>query len=247
MVQYSTVVSLKLPSHNYRQKLNNNPSDGKETNRNRQNESRSHCETIIMTFPFHRGPHRRTSQFFSNLVTITFFLVTLIVSVSSAASNGDSKEDIEEKMRIARENAKPWLMRDLTIGDTRLYISPASIICVVVFVVNLCSWLMYKTSGTWAEASHILVKDTSDKTRKALVHMQKEIGGNSKMFADVAEKYSQCPSSKERGNLGRFKQGTMAPPFDRAVFDPNAPLKMTIGPIETQFGLHLIYIRERKM
>ncbi|KAG7360833.1 PpiC-type peptidyl-prolyl cis-trans isomerase [Nitzschia inconspicua] len=151
-------------------------------------------------------------------------------------------------MRLARENAKPWLMRDLQVGENiKLPISPASIICVLFFVVNLCSWLLFKTSGTWAEASHILVKDTSDKTRKALVQMQKEIGGNAKMFADVAKKYSQCPSHEEKGNLGRFKQGTMAPPFDRAVFDPKTPLKQTIGPIQTQFGLHLIYVRDRKL
>lgn len=187
----------------------------------------------------------RYSHDHQRLLMASIVVVGLILPMVSADDN-DAATDIEEAMRQARANAKPWLMRDLHYGDTTLYISPATIICIVVFVANLCAWLMFKTSGTWAEASHILVKDTSDKTRKAMVQMQKDIGGNAKMFADVAEKYSQCPSSKEKGNLGRFKQGSMAPPFDRAVFDPNTPLKQTIGPIETQFGFHLIYVRERK-
>ena len=150
-------------------------------------------------------------------------------------------------MRQARAAAKPWLMRQLQIGDTKLLVSPASIICIVLFLANLFSWLGYHTSGTWAEASHILVKDNSPKTHKGLMALKEEAGGNAKLFGQLAEKYSSCPSSKEKGDLGRFQKGTMAPPFDRAVFDPKTPLNQTIGPIETQFGLHLIYVRNRKM
>jgi peptidyl-prolyl cis-trans isomerase C len=181
------------------------------------------------------------------------YLFGFVLGTVSAINNNNNNNnnykprDMEDAIRLAREAAKPWLMRELQVGDTKLPISPATIVCLVGLGVNLCSWLIYHTSGTWAEASHILVKDTSPKTHKALVGMQKEVGGNAKLFGDLAEKYSQCPSSAEKGDLGRFRQGTMAPPFDKAVFDPKSPLKMTIGPIQTQFGYHLIYIRNRKM
>eukprot|EP00529_Nitzschia_sp_RCC80_P036892 CAMPEP_0113498298 /NCGR_PEP_ID=MMETSP0014_2-20120614/31087_1 /TAXON_ID=2857 /ORGANISM="Nitzschia sp." /LENGTH=190 /DNA_ID=CAMNT_0000392291 /DNA_START=43 /DNA_END=615 /DNA_ORIENTATION=+ /assembly_acc=CAM_ASM_000159 len=164
-------------------------------------------------------------------------------------NNGNNVDDVgvEEAMKLARENAKPWFLRELKYKGQRFLISPASIVCVLVFVVNLLSWLSYKTSGTWAEANHILVKATDAKTKKALTQMVQEIGTDLKKFGAVAEQYSSCPSSKEKGNLGRFPRGAMTPYFDKAVFDPKTPLKTTIGPIETQFGLHLIYIRDRKM
>jgi peptidyl-prolyl cis-trans isomerase C len=170
-----------------------------------------------------------------------------VFCITAATASRSSVEETEEAMRLAREHAKPWLMRELQWGDEMLFITPASIIVGLVLFINLLSWLSYKTSGTWAEASHILVKDTSPKTLKALVGMQKDIQGNAKLFGELAEKYSQCPSSREKGDLGRFAQGTMAPPFDRAVFDPKTPLNTTIGPIQTQFGYHLIYVRNRKI
>jgi hypothetical protein len=172
------------------------------------------------------------------------------VFVSGAHPNVDDNSNaasIEDEMKLARQLAKPWFLREISYNGQGFIISPASVICVVVFVVNLLSWLSYLTSGTWAEASHILVKATDKKTRKALTHMVQDIGSDIKKFGAVAEQYSSCQSSKEKGNLGRFQRGVMTPPFDKVVFDPKTPLKTTIGPIETQFGLHLIYIRDRKM
>jgi peptidyl-prolyl cis-trans isomerase C len=184
---------------------------------------------------------------FNTMIATILCLFGVVLGTVSAVDDYNNPRNVEDAIRLAREAAKPWLMRELQMGHTKLPISPATIVCLLVLGVNLCSWIMYQTSGTWAEASHILVKDTSLKTHKALVGMQKEVGGNAKLFGDLAEKYSQCPSSKEKGDLGRFRQGSMAPPFDKAVFDPKSPLKMTIGPIQTQFGYHLIYIRNRKM
>jgi peptidyl-prolyl cis-trans isomerase C len=39
----------------------------------------------------------------------------------------------------------------------------------------------------------------------------------------------------------------MAPTFDRACFDPTSELRTTIGPIQTQFGWHLIYVQDRQI
>lgn len=192
----------------------------------------------------------------TNMVVIVvlvclFFLSTYTTTAAAAAAYDSSDlEDVEEAMRQARGRAKPWLMRSIRWGTTTTslcFLSPASILCIVVLCANVWSLLVYSTSGTWAEASHLLVKDTTPKTRKALAKMAADIGGNAREFGAVAERYSQCPSSKEKGNLGRFRKGSMAPAFDRAVFDATTPLNTTIGPIETQFGLHLIFIKDRKM
>lgn len=174
-------------------------------------------------------------------------MLVIFGMIMTACTVAADIDDTEEAMRRAREAAKPWLMRELEINGTKLIISPATIICVLVFVVNLWSWLSFHTSGTWAEASHILLKDTSKKTHKALLTIKQDAGSNAKKFGEYAKQYSNCPSKSQNGDLGRFQKGTMAPPFDKVVFDPKTPLNQTIGPIETQFGYHLIYIRNRKM
>ena len=46
--------------------------------------------------------------------------------------------------------------------------------------------------------------------------------------------------------LEKFTQGSMVPPFDKVVFDPNTKLKTVLGPVQTHFGWHLIYIEDRQ-
>ena len=63
-------------------------------------------------------------------------------------------------------------------------------------------------------------------------------------FAENAKKHSTCPSSKQGGALGTFKQGQMVPAFDRVVF--NEAIGVVHGPVTTPFGYHLILIDERE-
>lgn len=146
-------------------------------------------------------------------------------------------------MKQARLLAKPWLMRSLEVGGKNMFFSPASLITVLVFVVYVYYFLV--GSRKFCEASHILIKDTSPKTKKSLDEMVKDIGRNAKKFGDIAAKYSQCPSKVKNGDLGRFYEGDMAPPFDKVCFDPKSKTGTTLGPVQTQFGYHLIYIRQR--
>ena len=62
-------------------------------------------------------------------------------------------------------------------------------------------------------------------------------------FAELAKTHSQCPSGRQGGDLGRFSPGQMVREFDRVVF--NAEVGKVHGPIQTQFGFHLIEITER--
>ena len=62
-------------------------------------------------------------------------------------------------------------------------------------------------------------------------------------FADLAKEHSQCPSGKEGGALGEFSPGMMVPEFDKVVF--NEAVNVVHGPVQTQFGYHLLEVTRR--
>lgn len=83
-----------------------------------------------------------------------------------------------------------------------------------------------------ASAVHILVK-TEAQAREILQQLNK-----GKNFADLAKRYSLCPSGKKGGDLGEFRRGQMVKAFDDVVFKKDI---LTVhGPVKTQFGYHLI-------
>lgn len=57
-------------------------------------------------------------------------------------------------------------------------------------------------------------------------------------FATLARQHSDCPSSADGGDLGRFGRGAMVPAFETAAF--GLPVGGTSGVVETPFGYHLI-------
>lgn len=89
-----------------------------------------------------------------------------------------------------------------------------------------------------ASARHILVK-----TKKECENLKFQIEGGVD-FAEIAQKYSQCPSGRKGGALGEFSPGQMVKEFDEVVF--SAEVGKTHGPVQTQFGYHLIQITNRK-
>lgn len=89
-----------------------------------------------------------------------------------------------------------------------------------------------------ANAAHILVK-----TEKEAADLKARLS-NGEKFADLAKKYSQCPSGKKGGDLGWFKRGQMVAPFEKAAFENKKG--DVIGPVKTEFGWHLILIKDQK-
>ena len=65
-------------------------------------------------------------------------------------------------------------------------------------------------------------------------------------FGDLAKAHSQCPSGQEGGNLGEFGPGQMVPEFDAVVFNDAVKLGDVTGPVQTEFGSHLIVVTSRK-
>lgn len=90
---------------------------------------------------------------------------------------------------------------------------------------------------TTARARHILVESKKD----CLDLLERINKGED--FADVASQHSKCPSGKKGGDLGEFKPGMMVKEFDKVVFSGN--VGEVYGPIQTQFGYHLIEIISR--
>lgn len=88
-----------------------------------------------------------------------------------------------------------------------------------------------------AAAKHILVE--SEEECVALKERLEE--GES--FDALAQEYSKCPSGQRGGELGEFTQGQMVPEFDQVVF--NDEVNVVHGPVQTQFGYHLIVITSR--
>jgi peptidyl-prolyl cis-trans isomerase C len=88
-----------------------------------------------------------------------------------------------------------------------------------------------------ATARHILVK-----TQEQCHDIKNQIVNGSD-FADMAKKHSLCPSGKQGGALGEFSPGQMVAEFDQVVFSED--VGKVHGPVQTQFGFHLIEIISR--
>ena len=88
-----------------------------------------------------------------------------------------------------------------------------------------------------ATARHILV-DSEEKCLELKATI--EAGSD---FAVVAKENSSCPSGSSGGDLGSFGPGQMVPEFDTAVF--NGEVNKVLGPIQTQFGYHLLEVTSR--
>ncbi|GMQ97200.1 MAG: peptidylprolyl isomerase [Gammaproteobacteria bacterium] len=88
-----------------------------------------------------------------------------------------------------------------------------------------------------ASARHILV-DTSEECET----LKEQIDAGSD-FADIAKAHSKCPSGKKGGDLGEFGPGMMVKEFDEVVF--SGEIGTVYGPVQTQFGYHLIEITHR--
>jgi peptidyl-prolyl cis-trans isomerase C len=88
-----------------------------------------------------------------------------------------------------------------------------------------------------AKARHILV-ETQEKCED--IKRQIEAGAD---FAELAKEHSKCPSGGQGGSLGEFSPGQMVKEFNDIVFSED--LGKIHGPVQTQFGFHLIEITSR--
>jgi len=89
-----------------------------------------------------------------------------------------------------------------------------------------------------ASARHILVADEA-----VCNDLKTKINAGEMTFEQAAKENSTCPSGANGGALGTFGQGQMVPEFDKVVF--NDEVGVVHGPVQTQFGYHLLEITDR--
>ncbi|WP_196802043.1 peptidylprolyl isomerase [Thioalkalivibrio sp. ALE11] len=95
--------------------------------------------------------------------------------------------------------------------------------------------------------SHVLigVDDREESEAKSLAEKVKDRAIAGEDFSALALEYSDDSSvERNEGALGRFGRGRMAPEFEDAAFAMTNPGEIA-GPVETQFGYHIIKFHER--
>lgn len=89
-------------------------------------------------------------------------------------------------------------------------------------------------------AAHILRssdKRGKDEALKEIEDLKAQIDGGAD-FGELAMANSDCPSGSRGGDLGSFGRGAMVPEFETAAF--GLEVDEVSGPVETDFGYHLI-------
>lgn len=101
---------------------------------------------------------------------------------------------------------------------------------------------------TAVRARHILFragKDDADaraRAREQALDVKRQIQ-NGADFAEMARQYSSDGTRNRGGDLGWFGPGRMVKPFEEAAF--KARVGRLVGPVETDFGYHLIEVTDR--
>jgi len=100
--------------------------------------------------------------------------------------------------------------------------------------IKFVSWKKEPSSFDSSEAK-LLIDDILKRAQK---------GEN---FPELANKYSMDPGNQsiKGGDLGWFKKGRMVKPFDDAAF--NASKNQIVGPVLSNFGYHVIHVRDSKV
>jgi len=103
-------------------------------------------------------------------------------------------------------------------------------------------------------ANHILVSykgatgaaSTVTRTKEEAKTRAEEVKGqiNKDNFEAKAKEFSDDASNKDKGgSLGTFGKGRMVAPFENAAF--GATKGSIVGPVETDFGYHIIYVTDK--
>ncbi len=107
---------------------------------------------------------------------------------------------------------------------------------------------LFEQSPPTVRVRHILLKvrENADeaeiqmiKAKAAQLVQQLRAGAD---FAALAKEYSEHPSAQSGGELGTFKKGELAPPFDIAF---GMEVGQISDPVRSEFGFHIINVQEK--
>ncbi len=148
---------------------------------------------------------------------------------------GLSKEQLENNI-INRVQREAYVQSHLTEGAVKAYYEANK-----EFFDNVtvrASHIVLRVPANASSAEHQIV-------REKLQQLRQEIVTGKVDFATAAKKISQCPSAPDGGDLGYFpRKFAVDEPFARAAF------ALKVGEIsdvvETDYGMHLIKVTDRK-
>lgn len=144
---------------------------------------------------------------------------------SLIAESSLTPEQVDEQLRqlTLQEGLTEQLSADLEVTDEEIE---------AFYEANAAQY------GATATARHILVEDEAT----AQQAIERITAGEE--FASVATELStDTTSAQQGGELGPLTPGQTVPEFDEALF--SAPLNELVGPVQTEFGFHVIEITER--
>ena len=149
-------------------------------------------------------------------------------------TQGSSLSELEEEITRALALSK-YLETSVTDADKKSY-----------FDANKDAF-----NGARVKASHILIDtrnmqtDTEKEEAKKMIEIVKMEIDKGADFAEMAKKYSNCPSAEKGGDIGFFqRKGSIVEEFAIVAF------AMEVGeisePVKTQFGYHIIKVTEKE-
>jgi peptidylprolyl isomerase/peptidyl-prolyl cis-trans isomerase D len=99
--------------------------------------------------------------------------------------------------------------------------------------------------GAYVHASHILLESegANPDLRSRLQSVRDSIESGAASFDAMARRYSEDQSAQNGGDLGWFGRDRMVEAFTEAAF--NAEPGRLVGPIQSEFGYHLIKVHQR--
>ena len=145
----------------------------------------------------------------------------------------EMKMDETEEFQTVLNNARKDILASMAIGDTVKGVEVTEEEVKKFYEENP----QHFEKGATVSAKHILVKDEA-KCQQIL----EEIAAG-KVFEEAAQQYSTCPSGQKGGDLGSFGKGQMVKEFEEAAFA--AEIGQVVGPVQTQFGYHLIKVEAK--
>ncbi|MEA5672430.1 peptidylprolyl isomerase [Pseudomonas sp. MH2] len=86
------------------------------------------------------------------------------------------------------------------------------------------------------------VEGRSQAREQALLLIARLVEDGSR-FAELALAHSACPSKAQGGALGQISQGQTVPEFERQLL--RLPLGLALQPLESRYGLHLVWVDQR--
>lgn len=146
----------------------------------------------------------------------------------------DLKLDETDDFKKAYENAKRDILAQMAMRETLKDVGVTEEELKAFYDQNQQQF----QKGETVNAKHILTD--SEETCKEILE---SITSGEKTFEDAAKEFSTCPSKERGGDLGEFGKGQMVKEFEDAAFA--AEIGQVVGPVQTQFGYHLIKVEKK--